>query len=382
MEFGWSKTQAELYERAVTLGRERLSKNVRERESTHAFLREDWQRCAEFGLMGLCVPEAYGGLGLDAVTTARTIEGLGRGCEDTGLVFSICAHLFAVVMPIVESASEELKLRVVPKLASGERVGANAITEGEAGSDAFSLKTRAIRDGSDYLLTGTKSYATNGPLGDVFLTYATMNPEWGYLGVTAFVVERDSTGLTVGQPFGKVGLATSPAGSVYFDACRVPERNRVGEEGQGGDIFRRSMQWERACLFALYVGVMDRQLEHVVAYAKERRQFGRAIGKNQAISHKIADMKLRLESARLLLYRACWEMDQGRTAVLEASLSKLAISEGAIQSGLDAIQIHGGMGVASELPIERMLRDALPSTIFSGTSEMQRELVANELGLR
>lgn len=375
MDFGWSKTQQEIYERAALLGRERLSR------SSSTFLREDWDRCGEFGLLGLCVPEAYGGLGLDAVTTARTIEGLARGADDMGLVFSVCAHLFAVVMPIVESGSEAQKLRFVPKLASGEWVGANAITEGDSGSDAFSLKTHAARDGDDYLLTGAKSYTTNGPIGDVFLTYATVNPQWGYMGVTAFIVERGAPGLTLGPAFGKVGLASSPAGAVYFDQCRVPGDSRIGDEGQGGEIFRRSMQWERACLFALYVGMMDRQLEQVIGYANERKQFGRSIGKNQAIAHKIADMKLRLESARLLLYRACWEMDQGRPAVLEVSLSKLAISEAAIQSGLDAIQIHGGVGVATDFPIERMLRDALPSTIFSGTSQMQRELIARELGI-
>jgi alkylation response protein AidB-like acyl-CoA dehydrogenase len=178
-----------------------------------------------------------------------------------------------------------------------------------------------------------------------------------------------------------MGLTSTPACQVTFKDCQVPVANRLGKEGQGSQIFKRSMQWERSCLFAAYIGQMERQLERTLAYAKLRRQFGKPIGKHQAIAHRLADMKLRLEMVRLLLYRACWLFDQGKDATLAISLAKLAISEAAVQGGLDAIRIHGSVGLGHEYGIESMLRDAIPSTIFSGTSEMQRDIICSELGL-
>jgi alkylation response protein AidB-like acyl-CoA dehydrogenase len=381
MNFSWTKTQDKLYTTVLTLAREKLNSLPKEQELSQELRSEQWHLCGKFGLLGLCVPERYGGMGLDALTTARVIEAFGRGCEDMGLVFSASAHLFACVMPIFEYGTEQLKEAMLPQLCSGEWKGANAITEKEAGSDVFALKTHAVRDGESYVLTGTKTYVTNGPVADVIIVYASTNPAHGYLGVTAFVVEKNTPGLIVGKPFSKMGLTTVPASAVYLENCCVPAGNRLGVEGQGARIFQTSMQWERACLFASYIGMMERQLEQTIAYGRERRQFGKPISKNQAISHRIADMKLRLESARLLLYRACWLFDQGKNSVLDVSLSKLAISEAAIRSSLDAIQIHGGVGFATETGIERQLRDAIPSTVFSGTSEIQRDLIARELGL-
>jgi alkylation response protein AidB-like acyl-CoA dehydrogenase len=284
-------------------------------------------------------------------------------------------------MPIVEHATDEIKSTYLPSLCTGQWVGANAITEAESGSDAFALKSRAIRDGDDYVLNGIKSFVTNGPIADVFIVYASTNPKHGFLGISGFAVPRNTSGLTVGKPFVKPGLSTSPMSSIYLDGCRVPAANMLGREGLGGAVFTGSMGWERACLFAAWVGLMDRQVERAVLYAKERRQFGKAIGKYQAISHRIADMKLRLDAARLLLYRACWQKDQGQDATLEIALSKLAVSEAVIQSSLDSIQIHGALGIIADGGIERALRDSVSSTIYSGTSEIQRELVAKELGL-
>jgi alkylation response protein AidB-like acyl-CoA dehydrogenase len=376
MDFAWTEVQKELHERARRFGEEQTPG-----ADCGALSREAWRRCGAFGLLGLSVPAEYGGMGLDALTTARAVEGFGRGCEDMGLVFSTAAHLFACAIPIADHASEPVKTRVLPRLCSGEWVGANASTETNAGSDAFAQKATAVRDGDEYVLNGTKTFVTNGPIADVFLVYASTNPKDGYLGLSAFVVERDTKGLVPGKPFEKVGLTSSPMSSLYLEDARVPSQNRLGKEGQGARVFQSSMLWERCCLFAAYVGVMDRQIERAVAHARARRQFGRSIGKNQAISHRIADMKLRLEAARLLLYRACWTFDQGEDAMLDISLSKIAVSEAAVQSSLDLIQIHGGAGVLLETGIEQMLRDSVPGTIFSGTSEMMRELVASRLGL-
>ncbi len=381
MNFCWSLSQNEEYNKVLKWSQKELNTLIKKRTHKDAFDREEWFSCGEMGLLGLCVPKHYGGSGFDALTTAYIIEAFGRGCEDMGLVFSVAAHLFACVMPIAEYGSEDIKETILPQLCSGKWVGANAITEKEAGSDVFALKTQAICDGNFYTLTGTKSYVTNGPIADATIVYALTNPKHGYLGITAFVVEKNSLGLVLGEPFSKMGLITTPASLMYLEECRVPINNRLGNEGQGAQIFKRSMQWERACLFAAYVGMMERQLEQTIAYAQERRQFGKAIGKNQAISHRIADMKLRLEASRLLLYRSCWLFDQGKESTLNVSMSKLAVSEAAIQSSLDAIQIHGAVGFTTEAGIEQMLRNAIPSTTFSGTSEIQRDLIARELGL-
>jgi len=285
-------------------------------------------------------------------------------------------------MPIADHGSEDLKNQYLPNMASGHWIGANAITEAEAGSDAFALTSSATRDGDDYVLSGTKSYVSNGPVADVFLVFARTSPKRGYMGIDAFVVERGYPGVTVGQAFPKMGLTTSPISSLYLEDVRVPAVNRLGDrEGYGASIFTRSMHWERTCMFAGYLGLLDRQLEECVRYANERKQFRQVIAKYQAISHRLVEMRLRLESARLLLYHACWLRDRGETAELEVALSKLAISEAAVASSLDAIQIFGGAGFMHEFGVERFLRDSIPSRIFSGTSEIQRNIIAAHMGL-
>jgi alkylation response protein AidB-like acyl-CoA dehydrogenase len=381
MDFSWSAEQREWYDTIRTFAERKLNNTIQQRDRDHQFGHEEWRLCGEFGLLGLPVPEKYGGLGLDALTTAYAVEAFGRGCLDAGLVFSATAHQFACLMPIVEHGSEELKQRLLPKLSRGEWVGANGITESESGSDAFSLKSRAVADGDEYVINGEKSFVTNGPIADIFLVYASTNPKHGYMGISAFIVPKGTPGLTVGQPFTKIGLSTSPMCTIYMENVRVPRANRLNEEGQGAHVFKSSMNWERACLFGAWVGVMDRQLDQAVAFAKERRQFGKPLAKYQAISHRIADMKLRVDAARLLLYRACWLKDQGEESVVEVAMSKIAVSEGVIQSSLDSIQIHGALGVVAESGIERALRDSVSSTIYSGTSEIQRELIAQGIGL-
>lgn len=378
MDFSWNESEVELHERVLAFARTLGSSAM---GSARQFPRDQWVKCGRFGLLGLCVPDEYGGMGYDALTTARVMEALGHGCIDMGFVFAVAAHNFACVAPIWEHGSEELKSRVLPRLCDGTWIGANAITEAEAGSDSFALQTRAVADGDTYVLSGVKSYVTNAPVADALLVYASTAPANGYLGVSAFLVERGSPGVQIGDAFDVIGLKTASISSVYLDQCRVPAANLIGGLGAGASVFKRSMSWERACLFAAYLGAMERQLDECIAYAKERRQFGKRIGRYQAISHRIADMKLRLDSARLLVYRACWLYDRGSDATLEIALAKIAVSEAAVQSGLDAVQIHGGLGVTTAANIECALRDAVPSTVFSGTSEVLRNLIVSQLGL-
>ncbi|WP_406472022.1 acyl-CoA dehydrogenase family protein [Streptomyces sp. NBC_01615] len=379
MEFGWNEGQQARYDEVLDATRDAFPAAP---GAGHGFYtRKDWLRLAEIGMLGSCLPKEYGGQGLGALDTARVVEAVGRGCADTGLVFGAAAHTFACAVPLARFGGDAVRRRLLPELAAGRLIAGNAMTEPEAGSDSSRLGMTATPTDGGFVLNGTKSFVSNGPAADVYVTYATVNPKMGFLGVTGLVVDRDTPGVVVGKPYEKMGLHSCPAGPVTFEDCFVPEEQVLGGVGAGAAIFQHSMGWERACLFALYLGLLDRLLEQCVAHARERRQFGRRIGEFQSVANRIADMKLRLESARLLLYRACWSMDQGDASVLEIALSKLAVSEGVLASAADAVRVFGGRGYLREDGIEAALRDAVPSTIFSGTSDIQRQLIVKEIGL-
>jgi L-prolyl-PCP dehydrogenase len=345
------------------------------------FNRKGWESLADFGLLRSSIPSERGGLGFDRVTTARAIEAFGRGTMDTGLIFSACAHLFAAAMPIALYGGHALRYRVLSLFCSGKWIGASAITEPEAGSDVFALKAHAKRNGRGYVLNGTKTFVTNGPVADAIVVYATTNPAHGYLGISAFIIERGTPGVTCSEAFTKSGLLGAPVGSVHLIDCYIPEENRIGPEGSGAQIFETSMQWERACLFAIYVGVMKRSLETAITYARKRKQFGKPISQNQSVAHRLVNMKLRLEAACLLLYHACSICDKGGDGTIAVALAKIAVSEAAVESGLDLIRIHGGAGLMNDARVDPALLDSVPSLIFSGTNEIQRGIVARKLGL-
>ena len=379
MNFGWSPELAARYEELLAAVRAAFAGAARPPDGFYS--RADWTCLGELGVLGLSVPAAFGGAALGALPTARLIEAFGRGCPDTGLVFGASAHLFACAMPIAEFGTDPVRKHLLPGMCSGELIGGNAMTEEGAGSDVSALAVTADEVPGGYRLNGTKSFVSNGPMSDVFVTYATTDPRAGHLGVTGFVVCRDAAGLVVGEPFSKMGLSSCPAGIVRFEDCFVPDDQVLGFPGQGGAIFQRSMGWERTCLFAGYLGLLDRVVEQCVAHATARRQFGHRIAEFQSVANRIVDIKLRTESARWLLYRACWEMDQGTPSALNVALAKLAVSEGAVACALDAIAVFGGRGYQRADGIEAVLRDTVPSTIFSGTSDIQRTIAARELGL-
>jgi alkylation response protein AidB-like acyl-CoA dehydrogenase len=342
--------------------------------------RRRWQLAGKQGIVGATVPSRYGGSGLGAVAAAAMMEALGEGCPDTGFAFSVAAHLFAATMPIADFGTEEQRHRWLPALSSGERIAAHAITEPEAGSDALNLRMRATRRGDVYVLEGEKCFITNAPVADVFVVQASTRPGAGYFGLTTFLVEATTPGLTVGPPYSKVGLRGSPTGDVHFDGCEVPADHVLGVAGGGASVFSSSMAWERTCLFAAYLGAMRRVVESTKEYVNEREQFGAPVGSFQAVGHRIVDMTLRLEAARLLLYKAAWGLDRGDRDEVAPALAKLAVSEAAVRTGLDAVQLRGGLGVVDG-EAETLLRDALPARIFSGTNEIQRNNIARALGL-
>jgi alkylation response protein AidB-like acyl-CoA dehydrogenase len=384
-----SAEQRELRDAVLEFARAELNEGLAARDEAGCFPRECWKKCAEFGLLGLPIPAEYGGQGQDLLTTTIAMEALGRGCRDNGLVFSLNAQMWACQMPILHYGSEEQKRAWLPKLVSGEAIAAHAITEPGAGSDVFSLASRAERvaagggEPAGYVLNGQKTFSTNAPVADLAVAFAYLDrsAEGKTKALTAFLVSRDTQGVTFGKPIEKMGLRTSPMGEVVFEDCRLPESQRLGPEGAGMAIFNSAMEWERACIFAGHLGAMERLLDDCVAYARQRRQFGKPIAKFEAVANRIADMKVAIEAGRYLLYRVGAMKDRGKNAVLEAAIAKLFVSEAHVQSARDALQIFGGYGYMKEYPIERELRDALSGTLYSGSSEMQRKIIAGCLGL-
>jgi len=381
VDFSWTEEQTQLREMIIKFAQKELNKDLIERDKKEEFSFEAWKKCGEFGIPGLPVPKEYGGTDADVLTTIYALESLGYACKDNGLVFSINAHMWTCEMPILTFGTEEQKKKYLPKLCSGEFIGGNAMTEPGSGSDAYSLRTTAERKGDRYILNGSKMFATNGPIADVMLVFATVDRSKGAYGVTGFLVEKGFPGFSVSAKIGKMGLRTSPLGELILENCEVPVENRLGREGAGVAMFSHSMEWERGCILASAVGAMERQLETCVQYAKRRQQFGQPIGKFQLVASKFVDMKIRLETARSLLYKVGWLKKMGRSVFMEAAMAKLYISESWVQSCLDAIQIHGGYGYTTEFELERELRDAVGSKLYSGTSEIQRLVIAQFMGL-
>jgi len=381
MDFSLSAEQHELMEAAAAFARRELNQDLAKREDAGEFPRDAWQACAKFGIQGLPVPAELGGAGSDVLTTALIMEALGYGCRDNGLLFSLNAQLWSVELPLVTFGTPQQQQAYLPGLVSGDIIGGHAMTEPGSGSDALHMRSRAERRGEHYLLNGAKQYITNAPVADVLLVYATVAGQPGLAGLSAFLVDAATPGLEVSSGFEKMGLRTSPMGEIALTDCLVPAANRLGPEGAGMAIFNSSMEWERSCLFASAVGAMRRQLDACVAYARSREQFGQPIGKFQGVAGKLADMYLRLEAARLLIYRVAWLKQQGRSAPAEAAAAKLFTSEAWVRSSQDAIQTHGAWGYLRDSGIERDLRDAMASTIYSGTSEIQRVVLARMLGL-
>lgn len=382
MDFNLSDEQKLLRDSIVRFAREQLNHAVIERDRSGAFSRELWRRCGAMGLLGLPASESEGGADADPVTCAVALEALGYGCHDGGLVFSVCAHLLACVVPLSKHGSDAQRQRWLRGLCDGTLVGAHAITEPDAGSDSFAMRTRAARVDGGWRLNGSKTFISNAPVADVVIAFAVTDAGKGFHGgVTAFLVERGAPGFSTGQSFEKMGLRTSQVGELVFEDAFVPDEQVLGSVGGGASVFGTAMDWERTLLVAAHVGTIERLLETSIRYARTRNQFGQAIGKFQAVAHRIADMKVQLEAARLLVYRAASRLGTSRSASLDAAITKLFVSESLVKAALDTVQLHGGNGFMVEYEVERALRDAIGATVYSGTSEMQRNIIGRWLGL-
>jgi L-prolyl-PCP dehydrogenase len=381
MDFALSAEQRELKEAAIAFARRELNQDLAKREDAGELSLQAWRACAQFGIQGLPIPAELGGGGADILTTVLVMEALGYGCPDNGLIFSLNAQMWSLELPLLKFGTPAQQQAYLPGLMSGDLIGVHAMTEPDSGSDAFGMRTCAELRGDRYVLNGTKLYITNAPVSDVVLVFAAHPGKSRSVGISAFLVDKRTPGFTVSRSLEKMGLRTSPMGEIVLADCVVPAENRLGPEGAGMAIFNSSMKWERTCIMASAVGAMQRQLEACVSHARTRKQFGQAIGKFQSVGNKVADMYLRLEAARLMIYQAAWLAQEGSPALAEAAAAKLFASEAWVASSLDAIQIHGAYGYMKESGIERDLRDAVASTIYSGTSEIQRVILSRMLGL-
>ena len=350
-------------------------------EEQERFNREGWQRCAEFGVMALPADPAFRGDGASMRQIIEAFEGLGYGCRDNGLLLAISAHLWGCLLPVGTFGSTELKERFLPLLVAGQFIGGLAVSEPEAGSDAFSLTASARREGDHYVLDGVKTFVTNGTVADVVVILAHCDEKEGMDALSAFLVEKETPGFLVEKKLGKMGLRTAEMAQLRLAECRIPAANRIGPEGIGRSLFAHVMEWERACIMAPAVGSMQFLLDRTIRYAKERVQFDEPISRQPEVAAKIIQMKLRVDTSRLLLQDAGQLKEEGRSVLMEASLAKLYVSECWVKNCLDAMAVHGGYGYLTDFEIEKELRDAMGSQFHSGTAEIQRLTAARMMGL-
>ncbi len=341
------------------------------------FPREILKKMGELGLMGIPVPEEYGGSEMDFISYIIAIHEISRVSATVGVILSV--HTSVGTNPILYFGTEEQKKKYVPKLASGEYLGAFCLTEPSAGSDAASLKTRAVKKDGHYVLNGSKVFITNGGEADVYIVFASTNPEAGPKGVSAFIVEKDTPGFIVGKDEHKMGLYGSRTVQLTFEDMKVPEENLLGQEGEGFKIAMSNLDSGRIGIAAQALGIAEAALDAASAYAKERVQFGKPIAAQQGVGFKLADMATSVEAAKLLIYRAAQLRSEGQKCGMEASMAKLFTSRTAVEVTTEAIQVFGGYGYTKDYPVERYFRDAKVTEIYEGTSEIQKIVISKQL---
>lgn len=379
MDFSLSPRHQAITAEVTTMAPLLADPQLQSRDSLSEFSHRLWRVLCQHGWHLLPVPEPFGGKGHGAFDMVIALEALGEHCEDTGLVFALAAHLCACVHPLVQYGNTDQKTYWLPRIGEGGQIGAHAITEENAGSDVAAMQTNAVREGNGYRINGIKRYITNAPVCDFIVLHARTANTRSFLDYSCFVLSRLTPGVNVSEPpHEKTGLRTTAMGDIHFDNVWIPASQRIGSEGGGGPVFQSSMEWERTCLFAMYLGVMRRQLQQTCRHAETRKQFGRALIEHQAVAHRLAGMRLRWETAQLCTYRAAWSLDHGHGNAAAAAVAKLVVSDAAVHNGLDALHLHGAAGVLSG-DIERQLRNALPSTLFSGTTDVLKNQLVRQL---
>lgn len=343
---------------------------------------QKWQLIRKSGILGLPFPNEWGGSHQDLTTTMKVLEALGYHCADAGLNMVVSTQIVSTGIPLLRFGSATQKQRYLPRICSGEMICAHAITEPGGGSDAFGMATTAEAKDDRFILNGRKTLISNGPIADLFVIYAMTNPNLGAMGGgSVFLVERGTPGFKTSAPIQKMGLRTLQLAELEFDNCELAADSLIGEPGLGFPILEYVMKWEILCGFAINVGEMQRRLEKCIEYAKKRKQFGQSIGSFQSIAHKIVDMQVGVTTSREQLYRTAMKVQRKENATIDLAIAKLITSEANVQSALNAVQIFGGKGYLVEHGIEKELRNSIAGTIYSGTSEVQRNKIASMLGI-
>ncbi|WP_404469144.1 acyl-CoA dehydrogenase [Sutcliffiella horikoshii] len=348
-----------------------------ERDEEERFDMEIFKKMADLGLTGIPFPEEYGGIGSDYLAYCIAVEELSRVCASTGVTLS--AHTSLASWPIYKYGTEEQKQKYLVPLAQGTSIGGYGLTEPGSGSDAGGMRTTAKLDGDHYVLNGSKIFITNGGIADIYVVFAVTDPTSKHKGTSAFIVEADFPGFSVGKKEKKLGIRSSPTTEIIFEDCRVPVENMLGAKGEGFKVAMTTLDGGRNGIAAQAVGIAQGALDAAVAYAKERVQFGKPIAAQQGVSFKLADMATTVEASRLLTYQAAWRESEGLSYGLESAMSKLFAGDTAMKVTTEAVQVFGGYGYTKDYPVERYMRDAKITQIYEGTQEIQRLVISRML---
>lgn len=374
MNFKLSEEHEMIRKMVRDFARNEVAPTAAERDEEERFDREIFDKMAELGLTGIPWPEEYGGIGSDYLAYCIAVEELSRVCASTGVTLS--AHTSLAGWPIYKFGSEEQKQKFLRPMALGEKIGGYGLTEPGSGSDAGGMKTMARRDGDDFILNGSKIFITNGGIADIYVVFAVTDATQKHKGTSAFIVESDTPGFSVGKKEKKLGIRSSPTTEIIFEDCRVPAANMLGAEGEGFKIAMMTLDGGRNGIAAQAVGIAQGALDAATDYAKERVQFGKPIAQQQGVGFKLADMATSIEAARLLTYQAAWLESEGLPYGKESAMSKLFAGDTAMKVTTEAVQIFGGYGYTKDYPVERYMRDAKITQIYEGTQEIQRLVIS------
>lgn len=377
MDFQLSEEHQMMRKMVREFAEQEVAPTAAERDETERFDRSIYNKMAALGLTGIPWPEEVGGGGADFLSYVIAVEELSRVCASTGVTLS--AHISLAGWPIYAFGTPEQQQMYLRPMAEGETLGAYALTEQSSGSDAAAMQTTAERDGNEYVLNGTKIFTTNGGEAETYIVFAVTDPEAGHRGITAFIVEKGTSGFTFGKKEKKLGIRSSPTVELIFENCHIPIKNRLGEEGQGFKIAMMTLDGGRNGIAAQAVGIAQGALDAAAAYAQEREQFGKPLSHLQAIQFKLADMATEIEAARLLTYQAAWLESEGKPYGKASAMAKLYAGDMAMRVTTEAVQIFGGYGYTRDYPVERMMRDAKITQIYEGTNEIQRIVIAKHL---
>ncbi|MCP4134716.1 MAG: acyl-CoA dehydrogenase [bacterium] len=380
MEFGFTEEQEMFRDTVYRFAKKELVDLCAEADLKSEFSFEVWKKLGSMGLLGLPLPEELGGSGADVVTCCVAGDALSHAGVDQGHLLALGAHTYLCAHTLYKHGTDEQRKKFIPKLASGEFIGCMGLTEPGAGSDAGSITTSAVKKDDKWILNGSKTFITNAPVCDICIVYATVDKKLKHDGITAFIVEKDFPGFSTGEPFHKMGVRASSTSEVFFDNCEIPEENLLGEVGKAFAYTHETLSWDRSTLLAPSVGGLRFMLEETAKYAQEREQFGKPICKFQAIQHKLAEIKVTLEAAKLLVYRIAHDKDMGYPLNHNhLSIAKAYVGDWGMVAASEANQVFGGYGYIHEYPIERVIRDAKLAQVGGGTSEIQRFIISRLL---